>query len=290
MIQRFMVLFVCLVFCLISTPSQSTEISGAWKIGTQGGPVPLCNMVQAGDKLSGWCVGPFATGTLTGAVVGQTVRWRWQWVRRDGKTAAAFDFMGTLRPDDTITGIVERPEIKMSLNFTAKRQFGNSGRSEAATPNAAPQPSSSPAHSQMKQYLNDTFEDAERYYARGPSPEVLAAWRQNNPTNLPNLSDEQIKSRLIPADSRVAMQAGEWLDAPTRIVIPGPPRSRSLREQWDTIEPGEADTGIDPQIEARALKLFPWASQQNERTRYIIDEMNAAADRRWGNSYSIHHY
>jgi hypothetical protein len=290
MIRHFMVLFVCLVLCLISTPSRSTEITGAWKIGTQGGPVPLCNMVQSGDSLSGWCVGPFATGTLTGTLVGQTARWRWQWVRRDGQAAAAFDFMGILRPDDTITGTVERREIGMSLNFTAKRQLVVSGPGSAPAPHAAPQPSSSPAHSQTNRYLNNTFEDAEGYYARGPSPEVLAAWRQFNPTNLHNLSDEQIKSRLIPADSRVAMLAGEWLDAETRIVIPGPPPRRSLREQWDTIEASTPDTGIDPQIEARALKLFPSASQQNERTRYIINEMNAAADRRWGNSYSIHNY
>jgi hypothetical protein len=247
-------------------------------------------MVQVGDNLSGWCVGPFATGTLTGTVVGQTVRWRWQWVTRNAKVVAAFDFMGTLRPDDTIKGIVERPEIGMSLDFTAKRQFVVSGPSGAAAPDAVRQPSSSPDHSQTNQYLNNTFEDAEDYYARGPSPEVVAAWRQiNNHPSFRNLSDAQIKSRLIPADSRAAMQAGEWLDAQTRIAIPGPPRSRSLRERWDTIYARDK-TGIDPQIEARALTLFPSASQQNERSRYIIDEMNAAADRRWGNSYSIHHY
>jgi hypothetical protein len=33
-------------------------------------------------------------------------------------------------------------------------------------------------------------------------------------------------------------------------------------------------------------KLFPLASQMNERTQYIIDEMNAAADRQQSNSYS----
>jgi len=40
-------------------------------------------------------------------------------------------------------------------------------------------------------------------------------------------------------------------------------------------------------IERRAARLFPWASQGDQRTQYIIDEMNAAADRRHGNSYSI---
>ena len=47
-------------------------------------------------------------------------------------------------------------------------------------------------------------------------------------------------------------------------------------------------TGIDPAIEARAAYLYPFVSQQNERVKYIIDEMNTAADRQQGQSYSIH--
>ncbi len=38
----------------------------------------------------------------------------------------------------------------------------------------------------------------------------------------------------------------------------------------------------------RAFVLFPWASQGDERTQYLIDEMRAAADRQQGHSYSIH--
>ena len=114
-------------------PAQSAEISGAWKIETRGGPVPLCNFVQLGNDLKGSCVGPIAAGTATGIVDGQTVRWRWQWVTYTGNAAAGFDFLGTLGADNTITGVVERREIGMSLNFTAKRQ-------EAPTAPAAPAP------------------------------------------------------------------------------------------------------------------------------------------------------
>jgi hypothetical protein len=85
------------------------------------------------------------------------------------------------------------------------------------------------------------------------------------------------------------MQAGEWIDRQSSVIVLGDARSISLQEGWNTSETafiGNAD--IDPQIEARALKLFPLASQMNKRTQYIVDEMNAAADRQQGNSYSIH--
>ena len=119
--------FHCVILCWISTPSQSAEISGAWKIETQGGPTPLCSLVQVGNNLNGSCVGPQATGTVTGTVVGPTVQWRWQWVTYAGNAAAAFDFVGTLESDNTITGRVERRETGMSLTFTAKRQIVASG-------------------------------------------------------------------------------------------------------------------------------------------------------------------
>ena len=120
--RRTIALFAIIAACWISTPSQSAEISGAWKIDTRGGPVPLCSLVQVGNNLNGSCVGPKATGTVRGTVVGQTVRWRWQWVTYAGNSAAAFDFIGTLGLDNTITGMVERRETGLSLSFTAKRQ------------------------------------------------------------------------------------------------------------------------------------------------------------------------
>jgi invasion protein IalB len=122
MIRRLIVHFACTALCWISTPSWSAELSGAWQVASRDGPTPICSFVQVGGNLNGSCVGPQATGTATGTVVGQTARWHWQWVTRNGSSSGAFDFIGTLRSDDTITGVVERGEAGSSLNFTAKRQ------------------------------------------------------------------------------------------------------------------------------------------------------------------------
>jgi hypothetical protein len=45
---------------------------------------------------------------------------------------------------------------------------------------------------------------------------------------------------------------------------------------------------IPADIRRRAHSLYPFVSQQDQRTQYIIDEMRASADRQQGNSYSIH--
>ena len=122
--RRTIALFACVALCWIcSTPSQSAEISGAWTIETQNGPVPVCGFRQAGNNLTGSCAGPIAEGTIIGTIIGRQVRWRWQWVTYAGENAAAFDFEGILQSDNTITGMVERREIGFSRNFTAKRGF-----------------------------------------------------------------------------------------------------------------------------------------------------------------------
>src|ERR1035441_4414683 len=87
------------------------NISGPWKIDSQNGPSPICGIEQTGNNLTGSCIGPNAKGTITGKIIGEQVRWRWQWVTYTGNSAAAFDFIGTLRPDNTISGIIERQEI-----------------------------------------------------------------------------------------------------------------------------------------------------------------------------------
>jgi hypothetical protein len=113
-------LLIFLPLCWISTPSRSADISGAWKIDTRGGPVPLCSLVQVGnDLLSGTCVGPQAAGPVTGTVVGPTVRWRWQWAAYAGGAASAFDFTGTLQPDNSIIGTAQ--VAGRSLDFKATK-------------------------------------------------------------------------------------------------------------------------------------------------------------------------
>jgi hypothetical protein len=50
----------------------------------------------------------------------------------------------------------------------------------------------------------------------------------------------------------------------------------------------DPDQQLLESIERRAVGLFPWAGQEDQRRQYVIDEMRAAANRRQGNSYSIH--
>lgn len=297
----------------------AAEISGSWKINTRGGPVPLCNLTQVGNNLNGSCIGPQAAGIVSGTVAGNLVRWHWQWITYVGNAAGAFDFVGNLQSDNTITGTVERREIGLSFDFAATRQSIDSGVTNqslsqfidefnkrsgsnvsvgvAIAPGAPiksgtrmpAQPATVPGpNNTLPRHLNNSFEEARAYYVKGASAVVIANARQISP-DLASLSDAQIRQRLVPSLTRQGMQAGEWIDRQSSVIVLGDARSISLQEGWNTSETafiGNAD--IDPQIEARALKLFPLASQINKRTQYIVDEMNAAADRQQGNSYSIH--
>jgi clan AA aspartic protease (TIGR02281 family) len=120
------------------------NISGSWQIETpQNGPSPRCVFRQEGNNLTGSCTGPKAEGTITGTIIGDQVRWRWQWVTYTGNAAAAFDFIGTLGLDNTITGMLERRETGFSLNFRANalsvaRRENNSGPSTSTAPNQNP--------------------------------------------------------------------------------------------------------------------------------------------------------
>jgi hypothetical protein len=127
-------LFVYCAVCWTSPPSQSAELTGAWKIDTRDGPAPLCIFVQVGDTLNGSCSGHQAAGTVTGTVVGPAVRWRWQLVTAASNAAAAFDFVGVVGADNTMTGVAGRRETGLSLDFKAK-PFVPPG---AASPPAAP--------------------------------------------------------------------------------------------------------------------------------------------------------
>ena len=98
------------------------DISGAWKIETQNGPSPVCAFKQAGTNLTGSCTGPKATGAITGTIVGKQVRWAWQWSTYADDAAAAFDFVGSLAPDDAINGKLERRDIGLLLDFKATKQ------------------------------------------------------------------------------------------------------------------------------------------------------------------------
>jgi hypothetical protein len=129
-----------------SAEGAPVNISGPWIIDSQNGPSPICGFEQAGNNLTGSCIGPKAKGTITGTIIGEQVHWRWQWVTFTSNSAAAFDFVGTLRPDNTITGMVERREIGLSLNFTA-RKMAQRSENRPAQPQERSQTTATPATS-----------------------------------------------------------------------------------------------------------------------------------------------
>jgi hypothetical protein len=226
----------CLSLCCTSTLLQSAEISGAWKVETQGGPTPVCSLVQKGTQLSGACVGPQATGMLTGTIVGPAVHWRWQYVTYAGDGAAAFDFTGTLLPDNSIAGLIERNETGFSSKFTAKKQV--IARQPATAPTA-------PNDLQGK-HLEILHTRPVAAGANGPNSGAVGVGRRDNGYNY---------------------AAG---DRPTGYGLP------------------QEEPAIPPDIQRAAEALFPihdGGQFDAQRRQFIIDQMNAAADRRQGHSY-----
>jgi hypothetical protein len=115
------------------------SISGSWQIVSQNnGPSPECVFDQAGNDFTGLCIGPNARGAITGTITGDQPRWHWQWVTYAGNSSGSFDFMGTLKPNNTITGVILRRGTDLSLNFTAKRQsIASTPSSSASTPSSS---------------------------------------------------------------------------------------------------------------------------------------------------------
>jgi len=59
-------------------------------------------------------------------------------------------------------------------------------------------------------------------------------------------------------------------------------------EDIEKISPSQSPKPLhDPQLERRALEMFPWASQAAQRAQWISDQENLQADRERGNSYSV---
>jgi hypothetical protein len=145
------------------------SISGSWQIVSQNnGPSPVCVFEQAGNDFTGSCIGPNAKGAITGTITGDQPRWHWQWVAYGGHFSGSFDFMGTLKPNNTITGVILRRGTDLSLNFTAERQ----------SVSAAPEPRRVPTTTTNKAPNLD--EDVARIRSRaGLSP--TSAYRPADP-------------------------------------------------------------------------------------------------------------
>jgi len=64
--------------------------------------------------------------------------------------------------------------------------------------------------------------------------------------------------------------------------------ARGLNKVYGPLtEPYAGLTKEERRIHMQADRMFPSVGQSDQRRRYIIDEMRAAADRQQGNSYSI---
>jgi hypothetical protein len=114
-------LFLAPLFVVASAVSAyAADITGTWTISSTLGPNPSCTFGQTGNFFTGLCKGPGGEGIAFGIVGGQTIRWAWHPIATVGQNPVAFDFVGKLDPDTTITGTI------MSGNttgqFIAKKQ------------------------------------------------------------------------------------------------------------------------------------------------------------------------
>jgi hypothetical protein len=323
-------------------PSHAAEISGAWKIDTQGGPTPLCSLVQVGSNLNGSCVGPQAKGTITGTLAGPTVQWRWQWITYAGNGAGAFDFVGVLRADNSISGTIERKETGFLLNFTAKRQIATAGPSGAAV-QAPPESAVQSAASAPDQGLNPQSVSANANQPDynpthgGDNWQALAA-KQPASSALTSRPLGPVRSTLPPSRGQSIFDYVHNFGSPQATTLPhsdqtgynpvngmqsNAPASMpyATARPWNATNPDfirsqqssalpnnptpeqiaqfNASNGglrqvgpgpfdqFDPQDVATANAMFPWATQQREKLKWLADQKNIRLDRQQGNSYSI---
>jgi hypothetical protein len=317
MMRRTTALFACLTLCGISVPSHAAEISGAWKIDTQGGPTPLCSLVQVDNNLNGSCVGPQAKGTVTGTLAGSIVQWRWQWVTYTGNATGAFNFVGVLGADNAISGTVERKETGFALNFTAKRQIVTSDPAGTAvqTPAQVPESAIQSAASAPDQGLNpqpvlananqhgfnpthggDNWQSlaagqpATSAPASRPSPMRTAIMNGYNPVN----GMQSNAPAFMPYATARPWDATnpDFIRSQQSSALPNNPTPEQIAQfnasngGLRQVGPGPFDQ-FDPQDVATANAMFPWATQQREKLKWLADQKNIRLDRQQGNSYSI---
>lgn len=108
----------------IAGAARAADLTGTWQIRS-GVANPLCQLVQTGDVLRGTCEGPAAKGVGFGVVEGSTVRFTWQWVGKENGVDGAFDFLGKIGADGTISGEL------IGMVDTARGPFSATKPSEA---------------------------------------------------------------------------------------------------------------------------------------------------------------
>jgi hypothetical protein len=115
---------------LSSSGAAAADFSGTWAIsGTLGDPVivtatPNCTFQQDGDKISGTCKGPNATGSVDGMVDGSTITWNWHAVPITARgLGGVATFKGVLGADGTLSGTWTHSAVDgVAGKFSAQRQ------------------------------------------------------------------------------------------------------------------------------------------------------------------------
>ncbi len=109
--------------------AQSVNIAGTWQVAGQAaanGVImtanPTCEFEQVGQRVSGTCIGPNATGPLTGVVSGRSVSWTWT---HRATTLAGIsgvtNFNGTYVDRHLIRGEMSSPDLPGVGTFTQTR-------------------------------------------------------------------------------------------------------------------------------------------------------------------------
>ena len=96
-----------LSICVFAIPAsaRAADLSGTWTITSKLWAEPhTCVLKQVANDLSGTCKGPQADGPAFGIVNGQEIRWAWQGIRFADQKRNAWDFVGRLNQDGTISG------------------------------------------------------------------------------------------------------------------------------------------------------------------------------------------
>lgn len=121
-------IFVCTTMAVLATGASAADVSGTWSasaIVEQNGQIvytttPICTFEQSGDRISGTCKGPHATGPAVGTANGTSVTWQWTATANATGATGVSTWRGTLDSDGVIRGKMSGSGVRAP--FTAQRQ------------------------------------------------------------------------------------------------------------------------------------------------------------------------
>jgi len=112
---------IAIAMLVLGTLAAAADLSGTWKLEGDVAGMHIdrtCAIKQADNKLSGSCKNQASEATLTGAVEGQTVTWKYQADYQGIQVTVAF--AGTMQSETAIAGSIDAEGAPGK--FTAKKQ------------------------------------------------------------------------------------------------------------------------------------------------------------------------